>query len=381
MDLFKQHRETEQKVHDNLYTNLVLLTHFYPPNKDFNAVFRKDMFVKNNKAAFFEVVHYMLNIISPELTKQKLTNWPIRDVKMEAKLRTEVISYVNELNVVYPYANIPTCQTSTLISPGGFRFAKFMLKISQLVLFKHLERSEEITLLFPLKHQKNALEMSKAQINHLNKVTSNINKESMDLLSTFQEYYEKIKGQGEAICESLTKLNKDIQAIQKQYTDIQNFFNTKYPSYPSANSLEEKFTVIKEQVQKVVEMNHLFAECEKLLKCISGTDLLLEHNEDDLDVPQDIQNIIQNNNQLDITQFFRGLTVLLEKKTLELVDPTKICIGQSIETINKLSGRYKDILKQLEAERDHINGLFDQLKTVFEDIVAETDHTLAVPIS
>ncbi|XP_030760901.1 uncharacterized protein LOC115886013 [Sitophilus oryzae] len=381
MDLFKQHKEMEHKVHENLYNNLVLLSHFYPTSKDFDAVFRKDMFVKNNKAAFFQVIHYLLNSIHPEITKQRLTSWPIHDVKCEVRFRNEVIAYINEINSIYPYAHIPTCQASTLISPGGYRFAKFMLKVSQFAIYKHLENSDLTGLLYPIKPNNKVFPgMVKTQLKHLSTLVSNIESESKEIIKNFDEKFEGMKNKGEEITKSLTKLNKDIHLAQENFKTIQTDFDLKHPSYPSSESLEEKLLVIKAEVQKIVEMKNLFSHCEQLLKCLSGTDLLLEHNEDSLQVPKDIEHILQNTRQLDLIQFFRGLSVLLEKRSLELCEPTKSFIGTTLKTIEQLSKKYSDVLSQLEGSDEHMNHLFEELKLVLDVTASESDNMLAVPL-
>ena len=67
-----------------------------------------------------------INKKAKELLKQKVPTWPLYDVRSENEFRNEVMKYVNELNTIHEDANIPNIATSHLITPGGFKFIKFI---------------------------------------------------------------------------------------------------------------------------------------------------------------------------------------------------------------------------------------------------------------
>lgn len=363
MDIFKQHKETEHKIHESLYNNLMLLSEFYPTTKEFNSVFRKDMFVKNNKVAFFEVIHYLLNILNPVLTKQKLTSWPIYDVKKEAKFRNELIMYLNELNLLYENADIPTCQASTLISPGGSRFAKFMMKISQVVLYEHLKKSNQLAPLYNLKPHKKLSVVNQAQLCHLEENTRLIECETNEVLQNFEKHYIEVSSNAEQITNRLTEANKCIEHSKKELNQTQQEFNLKYSSYPPLTNLEENLEILKKQVKKIVRLNELFNLSEKLLHQISGLNQTLVHNEDSFIIPSEITHIISNRKQLSLVEFFKGLTVLLERKALKLKSPTTSCMEKNMQKIFALSLNYQAILKQLEVGLDYLDNLLVELET------------------
>lgn len=380
MEFFKQHKEIEQKVHENLYNNLALLTAFYPTNKEFDAVFRKDMFVKNNKGAFFEVIYYLLNILNPDLTKHKLLSWPPYDIKKEAKFRTELLSYINELNQIYENADIPACQASSLISPGGFRFAKFMFKVSQLVLYEHLKKAGQLPQLYRLKPHKNYSLLTKAQLKHLKEETKLIERETNELLKSFSQHQVDVKGKAEDITNDLTKVNKAIHIAKKELLETKTEFNLKFPTEPTPMNLEEKQVTVDAHIQKIFELDKLFQYSEKLLNKISGKNLTLEHDEENFKMPSEVSHIITNKKVLNLEEYIRALRVLLERRALELRSPTSSSIRRSVVTLNALSSKYQLVLKQLELDHDRINNMLDRLEDRFKDVVKHDDTALAVPL-
>lgn len=212
----KVRREQEAKIHSQLHSNLHTLTLLFPPSDDFRRVFVRDMFVKNNKAAFHHVVYYLLSVLEPDLIKTKITSWPLFSPKQEAQFRGEVMKYVNELNGVYEFANVPLLMTSHLISPGGYKFARFMLKLSQLVMTVVLQKdlNVKVTFLYPLKANKNA-QIAKNNLQRLKQKTRQIERETVLLYAECDEYVKWARCEAKKIVEEKKIVKEKLKNHQK----------------------------------------------------------------------------------------------------------------------------------------------------------------------
>lgn len=354
MDM-KLYRNNENKIHEHLFNNIYLLRQFYSTSTDFNRVFKKDMFVKNNKTAFFEVVHYLLTILNPEQSKEKLTMWPPYDSRRENKFRTEVLTYVNELNILYEYAYIPHIMQSHLICPGGYKFTKFMLKLSELVVFEHLRKNNYVELYCPVPNDN--CDFYK---NYFKKQTDFINSKDQEQLKEFQSYYIEAQNKAKKIDQNLTNVNKSIVEEKMKNTKTREEFNSKYSFHPP-RSLCEKIQYLRNEWSNLQPIHALFKSCGSLLKDLSSNKFILEHKKDEFKVPNEIIHIIKNRDILDLTDFFQGLNILLEHRALDLPNITKSFIQRNVQKINILCLRYMEILETYKDEKSQIQTVMCNL--------------------
>ncbi|XP_018572058.1 uncharacterized protein LOC108911568 [Anoplophora glabripennis] len=382
---FKQQREIENKIHEQLYESLFLLSQFYPTSKEFNTVFKKDMFVKNNKAAFFEVAYYLLNTLNPELTKEKLMSWPPYDIKRENKFRIEVLNYINELNVLYDNADIPHIMSSHLISPGGIKFTKFILKLSQLVMYEHLNRTQVADILYCPKPSKN-VSLTKVNLNNLKKKTALIEKETSEMIKNFQSFHFDSNEKALVIDSELNKLNDSIRLAKKENEEVREEFNKNHPYYPPMPELEEKITSLKCQYEGFQEVHKLFKDCESLLSYLKGNDLVLEYSKEKEKLPKEVLHVEENREELDLIQFFHRLNVLLEKKALEFPYPTSSFISENTQKIEELCVQHTEVKNVLSQNMKELQSVLEKISREIKAVVEvtnanETEEVLAVPLS
>lgn len=187
-------------MHTQVYLNIYSLTLCYPSTEDFKRVFARDMFIKNNKTAFHQVIYYLLSILDPETIKVKIQSWPIYTPKREAQFRREVITYVKELIAFYEYPDMPLLMASHLISPGGYRFTLFILKLSQMVITVQLRKHFEtnIYLLFPISCNKDS-SITKRRIDKLKEKVSQIELETVYLHREVDNYVKMARSDASAI--------------------------------------------------------------------------------------------------------------------------------------------------------------------------------------
>ncbi|GJQ81882.1 hypothetical protein Trydic_g9907 [Trypoxylus dichotomus] len=258
---FKAQKALEFQVHDALYKNIEILTFFHPPHKDFYDVFKKDMFVKNNKTAFVHIVYFLLRVLNPNLIKSKIASWPVLDIQDERQFRSEVVKYLNELNDLYENANLPNVMPSQLVSPGGFRFArlKFYKNLSNLGedadnIIKQL--NEVQCAISSLKTKMHALEVNSV--------------ESGEVSSGYKDRIELLKVNLSKItlrCEKLTKIKEKLADISESNLTLQN---TTSNEELNLISLFEKFNL--EMENHCLEMEsftepELTHYIEKFTKC------------------------------------------------------------------------------------------------------------------
>lgn len=269
----KARREQESKIHAQLHSNLHALTLLSPPSDDFRRVFVKDMFVKNNKAAFQQVVYYLLSMLDPEGVKTKIPSWPIYSPKQEAQFRGEVMKYVNELNVLYEFANVPLIMTSHLISPGGYKFAKFVLKLSQLVMSVVLQRDLEvkITFLYPLKSSKNP-EIARNSLGRLKQKSRVIEREVVQTYVNCDLYVKW------AHCEA-KKIVDEKKAVREKLKDLKYTSNTTISPH---NSFD--LAAITKKLAYSSSILSLCLQVEELKSYLFANEIVLKHSDSELNL-------------------------------------------------------------------------------------------------
>ncbi|XP_050301626.1 HAUS augmin-like complex subunit 6 [Anthonomus grandis grandis] len=361
MEEFKLYKETESQIHEALYDNLSLLSAFYPMTEKFSLVFRRDMFVKNNKAAFHEVIYYLLQILDPVKAGEIFSSWPLIDLKEEPKFRNDLLAYVNTLNTVYPNTDIPKCQASSLISPGGFNFAFFMLKISQLVIFEHLRQNGQ-TPLSQIKGNHQISSPIKIQEENLKKETMYIESITSELFEEFKKKLISSRESGLEITEQIKMSDQDICTKRKKLKNDKVEFIKKFPKYPPLASLENEIMQLKSQIDKIINLSKTFQLNENLLKWLCDTNVTLEYNEEAFAASEDVAIIITSKKELDLCQYFQALLVFLEKKSVEFQRPIDFeALKLTRADIQSQIKKNEDILKKFKIEGERINKILDYL--------------------
>ncbi|XP_028144767.2 uncharacterized protein LOC114338378 [Diabrotica virgifera virgifera] len=358
----KTFRNLEAKLHEELYNNLYLLTRVYETHSEFDRVFKRDMFVKKNKAAFYEVVYYLLDALNRELTKEKLKSWRPYDIKGETKFRSELLKYINELNNHYTHANIPPIMASHLISPGGFKFITFMLKLSQLVIFEYLQNNSRALLLYCLTPSSNAT-VRKAQFDNIKRITSEVKLRTNTATKKFQEDTNKQKNVADSLVKSLTDLDKSISTAKKvQLAAEEEIFN-KYTVYPSINSLEDKIASLNSLWSSLSNVHSVLEDCKSIHEYLASNDLVLHHTANSQKTPN-----CQKEQKLNLPEFLTTVATLLNSKSLELPILDKSFISERSEQIRSTAEKYQDLINEFNTDIQQINahakGLCKNLKSV-----------------
>ncbi|KAK5647500.1 hypothetical protein RI129_002392 [Pyrocoelia pectoralis] len=348
----KIQKEYEMRFHDNFYTNVYLCTLNYPPQETFNSVFKKDMFVKNNKVGFQQVVYYLLEILDKDVLKQKISTWPLYDIRSENEYRNEVMKYVNELNTIYEDANIPNIATSHLITPGGFRFIKFIFKLSQFVLYQHLQRNICPTMLLPLQPS-NLDDVTMEAIERVEKVASTINKSVNSVIKNFNQKFASIKVISHNIrneiwiasdlnesYEGKLKLLKNVSKSKDSSTEISvDIFGT-------LNTLR----LLKEKVERATVLNSYLENRPELT-----------YNGELSCVVDPMRKIRIENNTLNLPNLLESFNLLLEQKCLEVKPTNK-------ESLEKEIKRFSALNKKLESSFEGTNDVYSKSVKMLEKL-------------
>ncbi|XP_023025775.2 uncharacterized protein [Leptinotarsa decemlineata] len=370
----RQYKENENRIHDQLYDNLCALKYFYQPSQDFKRIFKKDMFVKNNKAAFYEVAYYLLDILNPELTRQKLSTWPPYEIRRENKFRSEILQYINELNSIYENADIPHIMPSHLISPGGSKFTKFMLKLSQLVVYEHLRKTKESALFACPKPNKNAI-MTRVTINNMKTATFKIENSTSNYLIKYENQYKKVKEQAQSLVTDLADLNDKIGEARKKLLLTKEEFRNKYPLYPDIKFLKENIKHLENEWDMLKQINHLFLESKELLSYLTSNNSLLEYNKEEIKKPNILLHSITNNDPLNFPLMFQSLNIFIEEKSMVLSNFTPSFIKETTEKSQKLNNKLSLLEQELLDRKLQTQCLTSEL----QDIVKLIEQLILVP--
>lgn len=346
------YRQTENKLHDMLHGNLSLLILNYPPSKEFFKHFRRDMFVKTNKAGFFEVVYYLLNILDPVLTEQQLPSWPPYDIKRENKFRLELIKYITYINASYKQADIPVMMASHFVSPHGQKIVKFLLKLSQLVMFRSLSTNhpEMLMLLSTTKNKTNmklVQESLSAEIEKNNSEAREITVNFYKDLNTAKEEANVMIKQDKELDELLREeriKNENLKKLSVNEVSSVVLLQSKFQdNIPIINNICETFKKLQVQQQNLLSENRILRHDQQTVK------VLIDKNEQDLN----------------LKIYFHSLAVLLEKRIDAMNMPLHMNILKSnIDKENKMLEKYIrnvnvkiDVLKN---SNSYISKLFSE---------------------
>lgn len=274
-----RHFETvEIQYHEELYENLLLLTKVHATTKDFDEIFTEDMFVRNNKAAFHHVIYYLLEVLDADVIKEKIKSWPIFEIRMESKFRAEVLVYINELNTMYENAHIPLIMPSHLIIPGGYKFVKFMLKLSQFVLYQHLSKNIKVQkeLLLcgePKKENKSII------ADNLREISIVIDGETKIRCKNFQEYRKISRSTATRISLKQLELNELLKTLKLDLVEKKQYFDGKYPAVTSVFVCEAKVKEYNKHIEIMDKFTNMYIETCKMVGLLNKPHIL-QHNTD-----------------------------------------------------------------------------------------------------
>lgn len=352
----KNQREIESDIHEQLYTNILILTFEYPTTKEFNTYFKKDMFVKNNKAAFQHIVHFLLNVLDPQLFKQKII-WPILDGKMETQFRNEVMKFINELNTSNKETGIPLIMTSHLISPGGYKFAEFIFRLSQFVNGEHIKRKEgDESVIFPPKAD-NDYSISLQQVSNWNKIvddqTSSLSQKQM----SFESKYIWAKQREKYIIEQIPVVEKSAVDTEQ---NINELFESSDKMQVIDRSSSEREELIEQKLNQIGNSKSSLEECSKLVDILNKSN----RNEGELLYPdvQTNEHPFESKANL-ITSLENFLETLRSNKSTiknrkyhHLPESVKMCL-QIMDELNVCNSKYEELASELQFHYSQLEEL------------------------
>lgn len=133
-----EEKELGEKLHNKL---TALTTMIQTPTEDFKKCFVQDMFLKPNQKAFFQVMHYLFNLLDPVEFKKRFY-WPISDKKSEANFRSSTVQYLMHLNEKHnlQWTNV---KSYLVVMPGGMKFITFLLDFIDFIVKELIKQREK----------------------------------------------------------------------------------------------------------------------------------------------------------------------------------------------------------------------------------------------
>nr|CAH7721195.1 unnamed protein product [Callosobruchus chinensis] len=347
--------------HEMIFENVELLTYFYPPSKELKSVLRKDMFSKKNKAAYQEVVHYLLNILSPELTKQRVT-WPVYDSKAEIRFRKESHQLISELNEKHHW-DIPQLPASHLISPGGGRFVEYVLKLAHLVVAEHISRKGvEHLILCPKPTDENDFTEGV-----LRKPTLCVLAETAKMTEQFRDTKEKAKTEAAEIERQLCKRNVEIKELKHILDLNKQEFAKKQGELLSAYQLEEKCNALKVLWGDLEASKTLFSEIRSILEYLNSDIPVLRHGNSNTEEG--------NVKGVNLVEMISTLNSLLCHKAFDFPNPNSDDLNAIMENIKELNEKYSLFESIMDKNNEEVGRLEkemqqakENMKILFEEI-------------
>jgi predicted nucleic acid-binding Zn-ribbon protein len=326
-------------------------------------VFRKDMFVKNNKAAFQHVIYYMFTILDPDLTKEKITVWPLYDVKLEHIFRKQVVEMMEAINSKYAHANVPSIMASHLISPGGFSFSKFMLKLSLLVMYEHLKRNDTVEpeILAPIRPHTSPV-VTNAIISNMKVKTLNVEAKTQEMWTKFVKGFQRATAEANSLTDEQTQIEKDLSELNKRLKESRrDFIKTNQEN-------NERLSILKEKMVHLESIKNLCVRSKDLLIYLDSDQLELKFNKTELTTSDSTFHLHSCDEKVNLHHFFEKLTVLLENENFEMPMFASDQLNDRIKVVTELSENFSEMDQKLSSHRNKLTELIESCPTEMAEL-------------
>lgn len=267
------------EVYSLLNENLSLLTELQPPSKvkpqPLKLTLSKTTFIKPNKAAFNDTVYYLLYCINTDLTEKLI--WPIIHSKDEHQFRNDLTSCLIKINALYKGCDIPITPSSQFASPGGYKIAYLLFKMSQLAMVQLLQKCGVTDVLLPNKVT------DPQSIEDLKLATMCIENETREELKKIPERQIELMQKADVIVKTTKTVHQDVAMLKKQ---LKEKLSVSDKNVVTEESLEQ----LRYQVKQVVELEQSFIKLQKMTKYVES--LIIEHKQPEI---------------LDLNSYFTGM--------------------------------------------------------------------------
>lgn len=353
----KNFKEKENELHEALFNNILVLSMKYDTTKEFDAHFRRDMFTKNNKAAFQHITHFLLNVLDSEVFKQKIC-WPILDNKMEIQFRNEVIKYINEFPNLYEDCNVPLLMTSHLISPGGYRFTEFMHKLSQFVLLEDLKRTEMQTgpVLLPPKVSTDNL-IALRQRDNLTALTDDNHIELLVKQADFIKNYNNIQATATEITNKKCVIDQMLLDTKHQFRQHQELMKKELADVDFMEK-SDLLTEISKNLERIRIKESELKNCAELVDILCTNKNVLRY-ERNIKIDDDVSLVEYLERFLDILKRKRYLTECANTNFFTMNLPT---LNELIVDLNESCEKYEKLNAELLCFVSHLEEFIANYK-------------------
>lgn len=308
-------KDQENVLHEMIYKSISTLILIYPTSVDFKEKFKPGMFRKNNQPGSQQVVYLLLSIIDPEDINKRITCWPITDIRMESKFRMEVMRFYAHLQEKYDDFGLKTLLSSHLITPGGYKFAKFILKLTDLAWFVHLSKDRNLgDILLRPKPSKHDVDMSSDMMLQFKNATQIVKDDATELLAQHENLNREYDSEIEAMDENLLEIKRKIHDLHNKSSPAENILQEEFKK----SGLENYENWLKSEIQirltKLSEISKKFKNCSEVTKYLLSKDNVLSYNKsNDL-----FSNAIDSDDKLNLIKFFENVLKYLQGKLSEL---------------------------------------------------------------
>lgn len=334
----KERKAHEDMLHQKFHEIMQTLIRSYPPSKGFMEVFKLNMFKKNNKAGFQQVVHYLMNILDYDLVQQKPSLSLPLDPRSEIEFRNEVMKYIKNLSLSYKDIEIPPLVTSHLISPGGFKFISFIFKFSQLVLYENVKRnsSKDSAVLLPLKVSNDDLR-NQQNIDRLRVLTTKIYADTHHIIHAFNRKLNQSRVEAENIMQEQADLIKEINKLKGEISQ-----------QPSQDTVEIDVSYIQKNIDLLNLINDNFEKCRSFINNLQDENYQIEFNPQ-TKLPTEMAKLVKvRNGKLDLISFFNGFIILMEQKRFEITPMSEAEVRTKFEEFQKANKEYPSFVERLD---------------------------------
>lgn len=281
-------KDIEARLHEALFNNVQILTYKFKPSDDFRRVFKPDMFKKSNVAAFQHVTHYLLSTLNPELTEKMVPTWPIFEKRQEASFRKEIIILIDQINHLYPHADLPKLMHSHYVVPGGLKIANLLFSLSQLVLHEVLKQNYYKALLMPSKANEdpNVTDLTIKSIQRKTRCDA-------DKMRNIMQRSDECKNQ--ALAKAQQMIDED-EKVSKELSQYRKALLEKLANYkgPTIEETQKHVQQAKDSLENIGELAQLFAQIITLQGFLSNDETVLNYNKQELAISDNIAKEIEN---------------------------------------------------------------------------------------
>jgi hypothetical protein len=239
----------------------------------------------------------------------------------------------------YEQVAIPPIMPSQFVCPGGFNFAKYMLKLSMLVMYQHLKKdvaTAKSKLLSSIRPHINPI-VTNAIMSNVKLKTDAVEARVKETWQNFQEKLVAATVRAGSLVENVTRVERELRDLDVELTELKMESN-------QTRRVDSRLDGLKEEMAHLEGIKNLCNMCRESLKFLNNDPQEIKFNKDE-SIPKSFGCLnVVDGEELNLHNFFNGLTVLLASGDFDESTASSNQLNDVIKFVSELTEKYNKLI-------------------------------------